>query len=78
MCPGDYGHVTISKNTNIQDNAYVGAASEFSPAVFIGENVSVGHGAVLKGCTIGSNTLVGMNSVISEGAQVRTPRSFTS
>ena len=68
---GDYGSVTIGKNTNIQDSAYVGATSEFSPSVFIGENVSVGHGAVLKGCTVGSNTLIGINAVVSEGAQVR-------
>lgn len=68
---GDYGSVTIGKNTNIQDSAYVGAVSEFSPSVFIGENVSVGHGAVLKGCTVGSNTLIGINAVVSEGAQVR-------
>ncbi|GAX76063.1 hypothetical protein CEUSTIGMA_g3506.t1 [Chlamydomonas eustigma] len=67
---GDYGTVTIGKNSNIQDSAYVGACSEFSPSVVIGENVSVGHGAVLKGCTIGSNTLIGMNTVISEGVQV--------
>ena len=67
---GDYGSVSIGKNSNIQDNAYVGSASEFSPSVVIGENVSVGHGAVLKGCTVGANTLIGINAVISEGAQV--------
>ena len=73
MRAGDYGSVTIGKNTNIQDSAFIGACSEHSPSVFIGDNVSVGHGAVLKGCTIGSSTLIGMNAVISEGAQVRMP-----
>lgn len=67
---GDYGPVTIGKFTNIQDNAIVGATSEFSPPVSIGDRVSVGHGAVLKGCSVGSHTLVGMNAVISEGAVV--------
>jgi len=67
---GDYGSVTIGKNSNIQDSAYVGACSEFSPSVVIGNNVSVGHGAVLKGCTVGNSTLIGMNAVISEGVQV--------
>ena len=67
---GDYGPVKIGKFANIQDNAFVGATSEFSPAVSIGDRVSVGHGAVLKGCSVGSHTLVGMNAVISEGAEV--------
>ncbi len=67
---GDYGSVTIGKGTNIQDCAYVGSTSEFSPPVFIGDNVSVGHGAVLKGCAIASNCLIGINAVISEGVQV--------
>ncbi|GAX74770.1 hypothetical protein CEUSTIGMA_g2217.t1 [Chlamydomonas eustigma] len=67
---GDYGSVTIGKNSNIQDSAYVGACSEFSPYVVIGDNVSVGHGAVLKGCSVGNNTLIGMNAVISEGVEV--------
>jgi carbonic anhydrase/acetyltransferase-like protein (isoleucine patch superfamily) len=63
--------VTIGDNTNIQDNAYVGAASEFSPPVVIGSGVSIGHGAVLKGCRIGDNVLVGISAVVSEGVQVR-------
>ena len=61
---------SIGKLSNIQDNAFIGATSEFSPPVSIGDRVSVGHGAVLKGCSIGSNTLIGMNAVISEGAEV--------
>mmetsp|Transcript_9283 Transcript_9283/g.19842 ORF Transcript_9283/g.19842 Transcript_9283/m.19842 type:complete len:232 (-) Transcript_9283:381-1076(-) len=67
---GDREKVVIGKNSNIQDSAYVGAVGEFSPPVTIGDNVSVGHGAVLKGCKVGSNTLVGIGAVISEGAEV--------
>ena len=48
----------------------MGATSEFSGPVTIGDNVSVGHGAVLKGCTVGDNVLIGMNSIISEHAEV--------
>ncbi len=70
IAPGDRQPVTIGSNTNIQDSAVVGATSEFSPSVAIGDNVSIGHGAVLKGCKIGSNTLVGIGAVISEGVEV--------
>lgn len=68
---GDFQPVTVGDNSNIQDAAYVGASSEFSPPVVIGNNVSIGHGAVLKGCTIGDNVLVGINAVISENVEVR-------
>lgn len=68
---GDFQPVTVGDNSNIQDAAYVGATSEFSPPVVIGDNVSVGHGAVLKGCKIGDNVLVGINAVISENVEVR-------
>jgi len=63
--------VTIGSNTNIQDSAYVGASSEYSPPVSIGDNVSVGHGAVIKGATIGDNVLIGINAIVSEGCEVR-------
>lgn len=63
--------MSIGKNTNVQDAAYVGAASEFSPPVKVGDNVSIGHGAVLKGCTVGDNVLIGINAVISENVEVR-------
>uniref|UniRef100_A0A7S0VIV4 Uncharacterized protein n=1 Tax=Polytomella parva TaxID=51329 RepID=A0A7S0VIV4_9CHLO len=68
---GDHRPVTIGENSNIQDNVFVGSTSEFSPETFIGRNVSIGHGAVLKGCTIGDNVLVGMNAVISEKVTVQ-------
>eukprot|EP00798_Chlamydomonas_sp_ICE-L_P025117 gene25117-10758_t len=67
---GDRQPVTIGKNCNIQDSAFIGGASEFSPPVEIGDNVSIGHGAVLKGCKIGSNALIGIGAVIAEGAEV--------
>lgn len=50
----------------------MGAVTEFSPPVVIGNNVSVGHGAILKGCTIGDNCLIGIGAVVSEGVEVST------
>lgn len=70
-CAGDHQPVVIGDNSNVQDNAFVGALSEFSGPCVVGKNVSIGHGAVLKGCTVGDNVLVGINAVISENAVVR-------
>lgn len=62
--------MSIGRGVNIQDNAIVGASSEYSPPVEIGDNVSIGHGAVIKGATIGNSALIGINAVVSEGAKV--------
>lgn len=69
-CAGDYQPVVIGANSNIQDGAYIGTANEYSPPAVLGDNVSVGHGAVIKGATVGDNSLIGINAVVSEGAQV--------
>ena len=65
---GDIAPVTIRKNTSVQDNVtiHVGYGT---PAV-IGDNVSVGHNAVVHGCTVGDNVIVGMGSVILDGAKI--------
>ncbi|KAL6758020.1 trimeric LpxA-like protein [Haematococcus lacustris] len=67
---GDRQPVTIGKAVNIQDSAYIGTANEYSPPVEIGNDVSIGHGAVIKGATIGNNCLIGINAVVSEGCKV--------
>lgn len=54
----------------MQDGAYISGSSQFSPSVVIGNCVSIGHGAVIKGSTIGDYALVGINAVVSEGAKV--------
>lgn len=67
---GDGQAVTVGNNTNIQDRAYVGAVSEYSGPCSIGNNVSIGHAAVLKGCSVGDNVLVGIGAILSEGCKV--------
>lgn len=62
--------VTIGDNVNIQDSAYVGACGEFSPPVKIGNNVSIGHGAVLNGCVVHDHSLIGIGAVVSENCKV--------
>ncbi len=65
---GDDEKIIVGKNSNIQDNCTVHCTPDF-PAV-IGDDVSVGHNAVLHGCTIGSGTLVGMNATVMNGAVI--------
>jgi carbonic anhydrase/acetyltransferase-like protein (isoleucine patch superfamily) len=65
---GDTEHITIGANSNIQDGCVVHADPGF-PAT-IGQGVTVGHRAVLHGCTIGDDTLIGMGAVLLNGSTV--------
>lgn len=65
---GDRGSVVIGRGSNIQDNAVVHLDS--GHPVVIGENVTVGHGAIVHGCIIGDNSLVGMGAIIMNGAHI--------
>ena len=65
---GDVSSIKIGKNSNVQDNCVVHCSKDFP--VEIGENVSVGHGAVIHGCTIEDNVLIGMNATVLNGAKI--------
>lgn len=65
---GDYDSVTIGANSNIQDCAVVHLDDTFP--VTIGEGVTVGHHAVVHGCTVGNNSLVGIHAVVMNGARI--------
>lgn len=65
---GDLNYITIGKMTNIQDNATVHVDNN-EPCI-IGDYVTVGHGAVVHGCSVGDNCLIGMNSTILNRAVV--------
>jgi carbonic anhydrase/acetyltransferase-like protein (isoleucine patch superfamily) len=64
----DKDRVVIGERSNIQDNCVV-HTSKGHP-VIIGDDVSVGHGAVLHGCTISSRVLVGMGAIVLNGAVI--------
>lgn len=64
----DVNTITIGENTNIQDGSVVHISDKF-PTV-IGNNVTVGHKALVHGCTIGNNTLIGMGSIVLDGAEI--------
>lgn len=60
--------IKIGQRTNIQDNCVL-HVDEGAP-MDIGDDVTVGHGAILHGCTIGSNSLIGMGAIVLNGAQI--------
>ncbi|PWR75036.1 gamma carbonic anhydrase family protein [Methanospirillum stamsii] len=64
----DKDRILIGERSNIQDNCVV-HTSKGHP-VIIGDDVSVGHGAILHGCTIGNTVLVGMGAIVLNGAVV--------
>ncbi len=66
---GDYMPIRIGARTNIQDNAVLHITSSMHGTT-IGEDVTVGHAALVHGCTVGSRCLIGMGSSILDGAVV--------
>jgi len=65
---GDHEPISIGENTNIQDGVVV-HTDEGIP-MFIGRGVTVGHLAMLHGCNIGDNSLIGINAVILNNAKI--------
>lgn len=63
---GDVNSIRIGNKANIQDGAVIHATYQ-KYATFIGNNVSVGHNAIVHGCTIHDNVLIGMGSIIMDG-----------
>ena len=65
---GDDDSISVGKCSNIQDNCTVHADRGY-PAV-IGDCVTVGHNAVVHGCTVGDGSLIGMGAIVLNGAQI--------
>ena len=61
----DSNDVKIGKRTNVQDNAVIHTSKSFG--VQIGDNVTIGHGAIVHGCTVGSNVMIGMGAIVLDG-----------
>ncbi|GAA2754272.1 gamma carbonic anhydrase family protein [Amnibacterium kyonggiense] len=64
----DRDRIVLGRGSNLQDNVVV-HADPGSPAL-LGAGVSVGHGAVVHGCVIGDDCLVGMNATVLNGAEI--------
>lgn len=65
---GDSNPIVIGENTNVQDNAVLHVSH--SHPMSIGDNVTIGHGAIVHGCTIGNNVLIGMGAIVLDGAVI--------
>ena len=59
---GDHGTIQVGDNTNIQDNAVL------HDQTVVGKGCTIGHGAIVHGCTIGDNCTIGMGAIILSGA----------
>lgn len=59
---GDSGKITVGDRTNIQDGCILHEATS------VGADCTVGHGAILHGCTIGDGCLIGMGAIVLNGA----------
>jgi carbonic anhydrase/acetyltransferase-like protein (isoleucine patch superfamily) len=66
---GDVNRIRIGTRTNIQDLTMVHVMRETHPTV-IGDEVTVGHSAVIHGCTIEDRVLIGMQAMLLNGVQV--------
>ena len=65
---GDMGRIVVGEDANIQDNCV--AHSFPGKDLLIEDLAHIGHGAIIHGCHVGRNTLIGMNAVIMDGAVV--------
>ena len=65
---GDSAAITVGRATSIQDNAVL--HTEADRPLTIGDNVTVGHGAIVHCTSVGSNTLIGMGAVLLDGAVI--------
>ena len=72
---GDMHQITVGARTSVQDNAvlHITHASDFNPngwPLTIGDDVTIGHGACLHGCTVGNRVLVGIGATVLDGAVI--------
>ncbi len=65
---GDNERITLGENTNVQENCVLHTDMGFP--LEIGAGVTVGHKAMLHGCTIGENSLIGMGATVLNGAKI--------
>jgi carbonic anhydrase/acetyltransferase-like protein (isoleucine patch superfamily) len=68
---GDVNWIRIGARTNIQDGSVLHVMKDTRPLV-LGDAVTIGHGVILHGCTIESSVLIGMGSILLNGAKIGT------
>ena len=68
---GDVNSIKLGRNVNVQDNAVIHGTYE-RHATTIGDDVSIGHGAIVHGATLEDRCLIGMGAIVLDGATVQT------
>jgi len=68
---GDVNQVRIGRRTNVQDGTIVHVMHDAHPTM-IGDEVTIGHGAIVHGCTIEDRVLIGMGAILLNGVSVGT------
>jgi carbonic anhydrase/acetyltransferase-like protein (isoleucine patch superfamily) len=68
---GDVHRIRIGRRSNIQDGTVVHVMRDTHPTT-VGDNVTVGHGALLHGCTIEDRCLIGIGAILLNGAHIGT------
>jgi carbonic anhydrase/acetyltransferase-like protein (isoleucine patch superfamily) len=66
---GDVHYIRIGNKVNVQDNATIHCTYQKFPTN-IGNNVSIGHNAIVHGCTVHDNVLIGMGAIIMDGCEI--------
>ena len=66
---GDVFPIRIGARTNVQDHATIHVLGGRASAT-IGDEVTIGHGAIVHGCTVGNRTLIGMGAIVLDGAEI--------
>lgn len=66
---GDVNAIRIGNKVNIQDGAVIHCTYEKTKAI-IGNNVSIGHNAIVHGCTVHDNVLIGMGAIVMDNAEI--------
>ena len=68
---GDYHSIRIGARTSIQDGCVLHIQGE-NFSISVGDGVTVGHGVILHGCTVESNSLIGMGAILLNGSKIGT------
>lgn len=66
---GDEAPISIGERSNVQDNCVIHVSA--GKPVNIGKSVSIGHGAIIHGCTIDDNVIIGMGAIVLNGAHIQ-------
>lgn len=66
---GDVNHIRIGRRSNVQDGTIVHVMKDTHPTV-IGDDVTIGHAAIVHGCTIEDRCLIGMGAILLNGCRI--------